>query len=263
LTPRRSIALLPLVPLLFVACAQSSSNGGASDPATLQSTDWVLDPTSMAALVDQVPPDAEITIRFADGRASGKAACNSYGGEYVAKDDGSLSFGPFAVTLMACDEPTMLLEHAFLATLAGVSSFSVDGDLLLTGGGADLRFVPGTSSQPLVLEGPNWRLTSIVSGATVSSPLAGTMVNAEFSTDGTVVGSAGCNRYHGPFTGATDAFSIGPLATTKMMCADDVMAQEQAFLTAMGEVAGYTIAGATLTLVDAGGQPALRFEANG
>jgi heat shock protein HslJ len=248
----------------MVACAQgSSSSGGGTDPAALQGSEWVLDPTSMAALVDQVPAGAEITIAFADGRASGKAACNSYGGGYTASDDGSMSFEPFAVTMMACDEPTMLLEHAFLATLAGVSSFAVDGGLLLAGDGADLRFAPRGSAQPLSLEGPSWRLTSITSGGAVSSPIAGTMVDAVFSADGTVAGSAGCNRYHGPFSASGGTMSIGPLAATKMMCAEDVMTQEQAFLAAMGEVAGYTITGRTLTLLDAGGQPALRFEANG
>jgi heat shock protein HslJ len=262
-TSRRAVALIPLLPLVLVACAQGSSTGGGTDPSALQGSDWVLDPSSIAGLVDQVPPGAEITIAFADGRVSGKAACNSYGGDYAAKDDGSMAFGPFAVTLMACDEPTMMLEHAYLATLAGVQAFALDGDLVLTGDGADLRFTSQASQQALSLEGPNWRLTSITSGGTVSSPVAGTAVNALFSADGSVTGSAGCNRYSAPFTASGSSLTFGLLATTKMMCADDVMAQEQAFLTAMGEVAGSSIAGRTLTLVDASGQPVLRFEANG
>ena len=264
MTRRRTVALIPLLPLVMVACAQGSSTGGAgSDPSALQGTGWVLERSSLSTLVDPVPPGAEITIAFADGRVSGKAGCNSYGGDYAAKDDGSMSFGPFAVTLMACDEPTMLLEHAYLATLTGVKAFAMDGDLVLTGDGADLRFTSKSSQRALSLEGPNWRLTSITSDGTVSSPLAGTAVNALFAADGSVAGSAGCNRYSAPFTTSGSSLTFGPLATTKMMCPEDVMTQEQAFLTAMGEVSGYTIAGATLTLVDADGQPALRFEANG
>jgi len=263
-TPGRAVVLLPLVPLLMVACAQgSSSSGGGTDPAALQGSEWVLDPTSMAALVDHVPEEAQITIAFAGGQASGKAACNSYGGDYTANQDGSMSFGPFAVTLMACPEPLTVLEHAYLATLAGVSSFTVGGELVLSGDGADLRFQPRASAQPLSLEGPNWRLTSISTGGTVSSPVAGTAVTAVFSSDGTVSGAAGCNRYNGPFTASGGSLSFGPLVTTKMMCADDVMTQEQAFLAAMAEVAGSTISGAALTLLDAGGQPVLRFEASG
>jgi heat shock protein HslJ len=139
-TPGRAVALIPLLPLVMVSCASGSSSHGGIDAAALRGTGWVLDRPSLAALVDHVPAGAEITIAFEDGRASGKAACNSYGGDYAAEDGGSISFGPFAVTLMACEEPMMLLEHAYLATLAGVSSFTVDGDLILSGDGVDLRF---------------------------------------------------------------------------------------------------------------------------
>jgi heat shock protein HslJ len=45
-----------------------------------------------------------------------------------------------------------------------------------------------------------------------------------------------------------------------MMCAEDVMAQETAFLTAMGKVASYEIEGTKLTLLDAGGAMLLVFD---
>lgn len=38
--------------------------------------------------------------------------------------------------------------------------------------------------------------------------------------DGRVTGFAGCNRYNGPIEMTDNAVSIGPLAATKMYCAD-------------------------------------------
>ena len=81
----------------------------------------------MADLVDEVPPGAKITIAFEDGQASGRAACNSYGGAYDAADDGSLSFQSFAVTEMACEAALMALESAYLEALAKVTGFEIDG----------------------------------------------------------------------------------------------------------------------------------------
>ena len=47
--------------------------------------------------------------------------------------------------------------------------------------------------------------------------------------DGRVTGFAGCNRYNGPIEMTENAVSIGPLAATKMYCADK-MDLETAFL---------------------------------
>ena len=79
----------------------------------------------------------------------------------------------------------------------------------------------------LPLVGTTWTLTTIASGDAVSSVLNGTEVTAEFTADDTVSGSAGCNRYSGSYTWTGDQLSFSALASTKMACADDVMAQER------------------------------------
>lgn len=47
--------------------------------------------------------------------------------------------------------------------------------------------------------------------------------------DGKAVGRAGCNNYSGSYTRTSDALSFGPMITTKMACAPEVMSQEQAY----------------------------------
>jgi heat shock protein HslJ len=113
-----------------------------AEPSQLEGVDWVLDAASMGSLVDRVPKNARVDLRFQGGEAHGTAACNGFGGSYEAKDDGSLSFGQMAMTQMACDDPLMALESAYLRALEAVSGFQVTGSgLVLTGGDVALTFV--------------------------------------------------------------------------------------------------------------------------
>ena len=89
----------------------------------------------------------------------------------------------------------------------------------------------GTQSENLT--GHIWMLSEL-KGAPLA---AGTIISAQFSTDGRLAGSGGCNRYSGSYTVSGAEISIStPLASTMMMCAEDIMTQESAYLQALGEV---------------------------
>ena len=95
----------------------------------------------------QDPNDFTITAEFIDGRIGGKSAVNQYGGPYTAKDDGSISFGDLVSTMMAGPEPDMKAEQTYLALLAKVTSFKVDGDqLTLEGGDGELIYSASAAS---------------------------------------------------------------------------------------------------------------------
>ena len=103
---------------------------------------------------------ARSTLAFEDGQASGRAACNSYGGAYDAGDDGSLSFEGFAVTEMACEPPLMTLESAYLEALGRSPASSVDGTAAALGDGTDLTFDEEVPPVALPLVGTTWTLTT-------------------------------------------------------------------------------------------------------
>ena len=104
-----------------------------------------------------------------------------------------------------------------------------------------------------------WLLTDLGG----SAPVAGSSVTANFSTDGVISGSAGCNRYSGTFTTTGSAIKIGEqLASTMMMCTDPaVMTQETAFLKALGSARAFVMNGTELKLNDESGKTLTTFAA--
>jgi hypothetical protein len=89
------------------------------------------------------------------------------------------------------------------------------------------------------LEGTTW---------TLGNTLPNTEITAVFD-NGQVSGSAGCNNYQGGYTTAgQDTIQIGPLASTMMMCSENIMTQEQEYLAAFQSATSYRIEENILTL---------------
>lgn len=103
---------------------------------------------------------------------------------------------------------------------------------------------PGPAAPTLA--GTSWSVTQL-NGRTV---LAGAAPTMEFGNDA-VSGSTSCNRFTAGFTQSGATVTITPGAQTAMACADDVMAQEQAFTAALAKVAAVRAAGDGVQLVDA------------
>ena len=255
--------LLPAVVFAILLAACGSDDGGAQGP-TLEGTTWVLDDASMGSLVEAVPSEARIDLTLEAGQAQGTSACNTYSGSYTLDGD-QLTFGPFAATQMACDQPLMDLEAAYLAALGDVSSYAIDaeGTLVLSGGDMSISYTEEVPPEPLPLTGTEWRLTTIASETAVSSTIAGTEITASFGEDGTVEGSDGCNRYNAGYEVADGTLTFGPLATTKMACEPDVQQQATRFAAALEATAAYEIEGTSLTLLDEAGSPLLVFDGSG
>jgi heat shock protein HslJ len=76
-----------------------------------------------------------------------------------------------------------------------------------------------------------------------------------------VSGNAGCNQYNGPVVVEGDSITIGPLASTKMACADQAAAdQEAAFLAALEAATTFEVRNQTLELRDDDGALQVSFE---
>jgi heat shock protein HslJ len=219
-------SLLPVSSLL-TACAL---NQGES--FSLGGTNWVL--VSLAG--NQVPSDVYISASFAgDGSIGGSSGCNSYSAQYEVDDD-KITIGPGATTLMACPEPVMEQEMAYLQALGSAASYKLDGEnlvLLDEKGEAALVFEP---QEEVELEGTKWEVISYNNGrGGVVSVIIGTELTAEFGGDGTLNGAAGCNNYTASYEVNGENINIGPAGATRKFCPEPegVMEQEAAYLAAL------------------------------
>ncbi len=230
--------------ILMSACATPAGNAPA-----LPGTKWELVTLNGAAPV----VGTSVTLFFGeDGQAAGNASCNTYGGSY--KTAGSnLTFEQMMSTMMACEPAIMEQEQAYLKVVGETKSYEVTGGNLTlkdASGNALAVFAP---FQPASLVG-EWQAIAINNGnQAVVSVVNGTTVTAIFGADGTLTGNDGCNTYNSTFTTDGDKITIGPVATTRMACEQEVMDQETAYLNALAKAATYILGKDSLELRDADG----------
>jgi heat shock protein HslJ len=126
--------LAALVAALLAGCGgDDDGDDGAAPP--LEGTEWTL--------VDglDAPDDSVPTLTLADGSASGFGGCNTFTGGYEL-DGESITIGPLAATLMACEDDKSAAEAAYLPALEAADSWAIeDGELVLSSGDEEsLRF---------------------------------------------------------------------------------------------------------------------------
>lgn len=221
---------------------------------------WVLVGFGDAADPRVVERDTVITLVFsADGTVSGSSGCNNYSGTYELETDGTLSFtSPFAATMMHCPQG-MEQETAYLTALQTAQSLLItpEGRLEIfykSGQPYEEKLVYAQGETPLV--GTQWLLVAYGDPGSPTSVEAGTTITAIFSDDGNITGSGGCNYYAGSYEVSDDQMSIGPLATTAMICPEG-SDQELAYLEALGAAQTYQLFGQRMSISYNDGQDIL------
>jgi len=79
-----------------------------------------------------------------------------------------------------------------------------------------------------------------------------------FAADGQVHGNGGCNSFRGAYDQAGSAITIGPLATTRKACAQEIMARERSFLSVLAGARGVQATHFKLVLLTADGTELVR-----
>jgi heat shock protein HslJ len=214
---------------------------------TLEGIDWRL--THGVATSAGQP----ITARFVDGTLSGQGPVNRYRSIYE-RDGATLRIGPPSLTRMAGTPEALAAESAFVRLLDAVAGYVGDDrsiELRDAGGTAILRFERAPSGL-LAIAGP-WAVRSVRRGEGMVADAAASL---DFDAEaGTVSGSAGVNRLHGPAEVHDGRVRIGPLALTRMAGDPEAMDSEAAFVAALEDVTGMRTEGDRLTLLDQDGEP--------
>ncbi len=122
------------------------------------------------------------------------------------------------------------------ATLEVVKSFKLEGDELVELPQKEI----GTVSAARLAD-TMWVLTGFDNPMEPTPVLPDTEITLMVDmAAGKITGSAGCNNYFGGFTeDSPGTLSMGPIGATMMACPEDVMAQEQKFLSALQSVGGF------------------------
>lgn len=145
-----------IVVLVGTAVAVTASGCGSPKPVDLTGTTWQL--LSIESMAPDEEPSTTIadpskyTVTFGDdGKAGFRVDCNrgnsTWKVEAAAADSGSLSFGPIALTRMACPQPSD--DGKVAAALGWVRSYLVqDGKLHLSleADGGIMHWQPSTAA---------------------------------------------------------------------------------------------------------------------
>jgi heat shock protein HslJ len=201
---------------------------------------------------EQTPPSAT----FNEETVGGSTGCNRFTAPYTVDGD-TLELGTIASTRMACPPPANAVERAYLAALARVANWRLDGAelVLLDGEGAEvLRYLGATPVG-------DWEVAAFLTGDAVQSPLPGTTLTATFSDDEMLTGSAGCNIYRATYTTDRGQIEILPPSATEKACVapEGVMEQEAAYLAALLTAVTYRVDGGSLALLSADGTYVVSF----
>jgi heat shock protein HslJ len=105
----------------------------------LGGTPWAVESLVSADAVSSLPAGARVpTLQFDAGRVLVDAGCNTGSGDYEATGR-DITFGPIAVTRIACDEASMEVEAHVLRVLDGTATYAIEADVLtLTNGDTGL-----------------------------------------------------------------------------------------------------------------------------
>ena len=130
-----------LVTLAALALTLATCAGAAADTTPLTDTGWQLTSIDSANGATGIQDPSTFTVTFgADGHAAFMLDCNrgcgSWQASAAAPDSGTLSFGPIAVTMMMCPQPS--LDTRVAAALSGTGGWRIeDAQLTMTPASGD------------------------------------------------------------------------------------------------------------------------------
>jgi heat shock protein HslJ len=269
------LALVALLLTSLAACGAGAAAQPTAQPTAAPATQAPIEPSPSAEpapgagldgtrwqLVEYGSPESPtkalaqppVGLSFELGQMSGSASCNSFGAQYSV-DGAEIRIEDFPMTMMACDDPIMQQESAYVRLLTGARHWRIEGDeLVIEGEGGLLRYRRELVPPAAALVGTAWRLESFELGAVAQSVIAGSTVTLNLDQAGAVSGSGGCNSYNGQYEVEGSTIKIQNIIMTEMACAEQAVTQQEgAYLKALGQATAYTLDGQTLRVDYAGG----------
>jgi heat shock protein HslJ len=233
---------LLIVSGLLAACGEEAS----ADQLT--GTKWELEELNGRDALD----DVLVTMQLdKDDDLHGTAGCNQYIGSWDTGDDNEVTLEPSGMTMMACDQPVMDQEMAFLEALTSVVRFELEDDDLEFYNAEGKEVAEFERIKPANLMRTPWIVVAINNGENSAVPvLADTTLTALFeSEDDRLSGQSGCNTFTTSYSRDGEEMTIEtPIAMTLMACDQPIMDQETMYIQALERTATFELGDETLIL---------------
>lgn len=129
---RAARAVLALGAMLVLGGLVAACGGSAEtvDPGALDGTWSLVSYRGAEGDVIESDPAIESQLTLDAGTSSGVGGVNTFSGTYEAGDDGTISFGAQASTLMAGSDAAMAQETGLYGALTDAARFAIDGDTM-------------------------------------------------------------------------------------------------------------------------------------
>jgi heat shock protein HslJ len=221
-------------------------------PQQLAAHEWLLNRSASTLTSTDTHP---VTLVFTgDGRFSGTAPCNAYGGSSTL-EKGTLTIGGVGQTQGLC--LPQAVDHAeteYVAALTGTHTVDTSdrNRLVLKNGRNALSYDAHDAAQSLASD---WRVVTIARENTLVSALAGTDPILSFHSDGSLQLTTGCNTLHSSWVLDGTALSVEPARSTLMACSEPagVMEQETALGAALTAAATVQLTPTQLSILNKSG----------
>ncbi|QBG47917.1 META domain-containing protein [Verrucomicrobia bacterium S94] len=204
-----------------------------------------------------IPPvqNAQVWFKLSEGRITGNAGANRFFGEYVLSGR-TIRFSLTGSGMMMGTPELMAQEMRLLKVLGETVDYRIiDGELRLRNADQDVMVTMKRRVEPPLFS-TVWKVTGVNNGkGGMTGLLTGSEITLEFTQDGAVSGSAGCNVFNGSYVLNGETIRFSSLATTRRMCfqPEGVMEQEAVFLQALEHSKSCNIKMGVLELRDESG----------
>lgn len=248
--PRAAVAALALSALFLAACGSDDTGAADSDPGAATNTPTAAELDGRAfestgATGHDLVDGSTVELAFLANSLAANAGCNSMSGAFQIEDD-VLTAGPFASTMMACEQPLMDQDTWLNEFLSSNPTIALDGrTMTLTGDSATLT-LDEVETAPLA--GITWTVTGTLKNEALTSVPADSAASITIADDGTVAVNTGCNTGSGTVEVTATSLTFGPIATTRMACEPELMDLEAAVTSVLQGEVDYTIEGTIMTL---------------
>jgi len=208
-----------------------------------------------------VPGDGNLYTLFQDGRFMMNAGCGTLKGRYWL-EDGVILFSPHVEALVDdCPEVLRQQEQAVLNLLRVVDRAGIAHNVVTLTDRAGLPLVTMGAPDRAPLQGITWALKAYRGADGIIVPaLASPAFTLVFEDAGNLSGSA-CDGYRAVYQRSDRSLRlVGPLAVSRLGCADDAAArQSEDYIAMLRQVQSYRVDAQTLLLRDANGRMLAHF----